>query len=112
MTSDVAGAARFYGGLFGWAAQDAGMGVDHPYSMWMRGKDGVGGAMPLPAPGVPPHWLPYVEVANVDASASKAASLGGTVVMPPMDIPGGHGRCAVVKDPQGAHLGIYTPPKS
>jgi predicted enzyme related to lactoylglutathione lyase len=50
--------------------------------------------------------MPYVEVDNVDATASKAKSLGATVVAGPDDIPG-TGRFAVIQDPQGATIGIY-----
>src|SRR5207247_1819898 len=56
--------------------------------------------------GVPPHWLTYVAVEDVDASAQSGASLGGNVLMPPMDIPN-VGRMAVLKDPQGAVFAIF-----
>jgi predicted enzyme related to lactoylglutathione lyase len=110
MTSDVGAASSFYGALFGWTAQDAGLGGDSPYSMWQRGKDGVGGLMPVPQPGVPPHWVSYVEVKDVDASAAKASSLGAKVLFPPFDIPNNHGRCAMLQDPQGATIGIWAAP--
>jgi hypothetical protein len=56
--------------------------------------------------GVPPNWMPYVEATSVDETAKKAASLGGTVIVGPQDIPG-TGRFAVLQDPQGATFGIY-----
>jgi hypothetical protein len=46
-------------------------------------------------------------VANVDASAAKAASLGAKTFVPPTDIPG-TGRFAVLADPQGATFSIVT----
>ena len=55
---------------------------------------------------VPPHWLPYIAVEDVDASAKQAKDLGGKILGAPMDIPN-VGRFAVVADPQGATFAIY-----
>ena len=38
------------------------------------------------------------------------SSLGGQVTTPPVDIPGGHGRYAIAKDPQGATFAVYSMP--
>src|SRR5206468_11526338 len=54
---------------------------------------------------VPPNWMPYVAVADCDAGARKAASLGGKVIRAPTDIPN-VGRFAVLGDPQGAVFAI------
>jgi uncharacterized protein len=54
----------------------------------------------------PPHWLAYFAVADCDAAASRAVSLGAMTYMPPTDIPG-TGRFAVFADPQGAMFAIY-----
>lgn len=62
----------------------------------------------LAARGVPPHWLPYVSVYDVDACARQAVSLGGQLRMGPREVPN-IGAWAVVADPQGAILGIYEP---
>ena len=53
----------------------------------------------------PAHWLTYFAVADVDDTAGKAAQLGGSVMMPPMDIPA-VARMAVLSDPQGAFFAI------
>ena len=55
--------------------------------------------------GVPPHWLPYLQVTDCDATTKKAQSLGGGVVIPPTDIPN-TGRFAYLKDPQGAVFAV------
>jgi predicted enzyme related to lactoylglutathione lyase len=52
-------------------------------------------------PEMPPKWAPYFQVANCDATADKAKSLGGNVCVGPADIPN-VGRFAGVVDPQGA----------
>ena len=62
---------------------------------------------PLPAqrPDIHPYWLGFVRVADVDAAAAKAGSLGGRVLVPPhLDRHGG--RIAVIADPAGAPLGL------
>lgn len=111
-TSDQAAAKKFYGGLFGWTANDAPMGPDAFYTMFqLRGRN-VGAAYKLMADqvkqGVPPHWGTYVAVANVDDTIAKAKSLGGSVLAGPMDV-ADHGRMAVLRDPTGAVINVWQP---
>jgi predicted enzyme related to lactoylglutathione lyase len=109
MTTDSKAATEFYGGLFGWTVQTMDMGSG-PYHVVKVGDTSVGGIMGMP-PNVPartpPHWGCYVTVDDVDASVQKAPTLGGKVLMPPMDIPT-VGRMAVIQDPQGAVISIIT----
>ena len=58
--------------------------------------------------GVPPHWVAYVQVERVDATAALATKLGGKVWKEPTDIPT-VGRFAVLGDPQGAPIAIFLP---
>lgn len=53
-------------------------------------------------------WLPYVAVADCDATLTKALSLGAKPMVPPMDMEG-VGRFCVIIDPQGAPLGVIKP---
>jgi uncharacterized protein len=50
---------------------------------------------------VPPHWLVYFAVTDVEGQTTLAQSLGGSVRLPPTDAPG-VGRFSVLADPQGA----------
>ncbi len=109
MTTDVAGAAAFYSAVVGWEAKDSGMpGFD--YRLFHSGDGMVAGLMAQPedskAAGNPPGWLGYVGVADVDAAAEKAKSLGATVYVEPRDIPD-VGRFAVIADPQGAVVALF-----
>jgi len=52
--------------------------------------------------------MAHVQVENVDATASEVKKLGGKVYKEPTDIPS-VGRFAVIADPQGAFLSIFTP---
>src|SRR3954463_6639551 len=51
-------------------------------------------------PDVPAHWNVTFAVDDADATAEKAAELGGRVVAPPVDAP--WVRMTVIADPQGA----------
>jgi hypothetical protein len=107
-TTDVEGAKKFYTGLLGWATEDF-PSEEMPYTVVTAGENMVGGIMTLPpqCTGAPPHWSVYITVDDVDASAQKATELGGTIMVPPMDIKD-VGRFSVIRDPQGAVFSIIT----
>ena len=106
MTTDVERSKVFYTELFGWSVNEAptAMGT---YNLFKLGDREVGGMMQLPdvAQGVPPHWMSYIAVEDVDASAKRAEELGGTIRMPPTDLPG-IGRFAILTDPVGATIAL------
>src|SRR6266480_1353314 len=123
-TRDMDGAKSFYGSVFGWETLDLGGAAE----MWrlqgygdfleqsnpdLRKQMAEGGAPegfedvvaslnPLAddQPDVPAHWSVTFAVDDADATAEKAAELGGHVVVPPFDAP--WVRMTVVTDPQGA----------
>lgn len=103
-TNDMEKAKAFYISLFGWTA-----GGSPDYVEWVHGGVSMGGMLKIQAEwgAVPPNWQSYVMVPSVDDSAAKATELGGSVMAPPMDIPG-MGRFAVLADPQGAVFSVYT----
>ena len=109
MTTDQAGAKAFYTKVVDWGTQDMPM-PGMTYTMFRAGETPVSGLMDLPEParkmGVPPCWIGYVAVDDVDAAANKAKTLGGQVHVPPTDIPD-VGRFAAIADPQGAALSIF-----
>ena len=110
VTTDPGGATDFYTKVAGWGTQDW-PGTPTPYTMWTTKDTPIGGVMkmmPEMQGSMPPHWIGYVSVPDVDASAKDAESLGGKVLTAPMDIPE-VGRFAVISDPQGAAIAIFTP---
>ena len=111
-TTDQNAAKSFYSNLFGWAAEDVPMGPDMIYTMFRNGGKDVGGAYRLMKEQldmhVPPHWMLYIKVDSVDASAAKAVELGAKQIVPPSDIPN-VGRFALLQDPTGAHISIFQP---
>jgi uncharacterized protein len=113
-TRDTKGAESFYTQLFGWVAKRSNPGSPMEYTEFsVDGKPSIG-MMPMPdhmPAQVPAYWMPYFQVTDCDSSASKAKELGGTLAVPPMDIPG-TGRFAVVHDPQGATFAIFKPARA
>jgi predicted enzyme related to lactoylglutathione lyase len=108
-TSDPAKAVAFYTGLFGWTSSEMDMGPAGKYTMFNNGAAGVAGIQPIGAGDpTPPHWQAYCTVNDVDAATARAQSKGGTVLVPPMDIPT-VGRFSAVADPQGAVLMPFKP---
>ena len=108
-TPDASSALVFYERTFGYDHDAKDMGEQGSYLI-LKGPDGKqrGGIFQCPDKSAPPLWLPYVHVADCDASADRARQLGANVFMPPTDIPG-IGRFAVLFDPQGAAIAIIKP---
>ena len=111
-TTDQQDAKRFYGGLFGWEAQDIPVGDGVFYSMMSRDGHVVAAIAPQPQAqrdaGVPPSWQSYVTVASADEAAERASAAGGHVHAPPFDVFDA-GRMAVIQDPQGAFFMVWEP---
>lgn len=116
ITTDTKSSADFYGGLFGWQAEafspPGAPAGGPPYTVFKTDSNdmGAGGMMQAPQPGIPTHWVPYVVVADADASLAKAVQLGGKALTPVMAI-GEVGRVAVIQDPLGAVIGIHELPR-
>jgi uncharacterized protein len=105
-TSDPDAASAFYGELFGWQVRPAPV-EDVDYRGVYVG-DALNAAimqMPAGSPG-PSHWLVYFGSADADADARRIPELGGAVVVPPTDVPGG--RFLVAQDPPGAYFGLFA----
>jgi predicted enzyme related to lactoylglutathione lyase len=107
-TTDPAAAKKFYGGLFDWTITDVPMG-GMTYGLAALGDKQIGGITLLSEEakkmGAPPNWLSYVAVDDAAASGKKIASLGGKVLVGPLDI--GQGHMAVAADPTGAVFAVW-----
>lgn len=106
-TRAVEDSIAFYTALFGWTVRDWPMEA-FTYRLFMRGEDMVGGLMAISGPeweGIPNHWMPYVDVADVDERFKAVSGLGGSGCVPPTDIPE-VGRFAVVNDPSGGVISM------
>jgi uncharacterized protein len=108
MTTDPKGAMAFYSEVIGWKTQP----FENSYTMWVGAQGPLGGVMLLPEPakkmGAPSNWMAHVEVTSVDETVKRVRELGGAVHVEPQDIPT-IGRFAVIADPQGASISVFTP---
>jgi predicted enzyme related to lactoylglutathione lyase len=106
---DPDASARFYGGLFGWQATDAGP-VEETggYRMLQRDGRNVAGLGPTQGAGQPAMWTTYVSTDDAEGVAARVREAGGQVVMEPFDVLGS-GRMAVFADPAGAFISVWQP---
>ena len=106
--TDADAAKKFYSELLGWEFKSGDV-EGFAYSEIVAAGRPSGGIYKLGTEfgQAPSHWMSYVAVDDVDASAAKVESLGGKVCVPPTDIP--HvGRFCVVNDPTGATISLIT----
>jgi predicted enzyme related to lactoylglutathione lyase len=108
MSPDEHKALAFYERVFGYTHDTMDMGAQGTYYLLKKGDKMRGGLMRSPMPDTPPLWVPYVAVADCDATAAKARSLGAQLIVPPTDIPN-VGRFATLLDAQGACIAWMKP---
>jgi uncharacterized protein len=121
-TREPDAAKRFYGAVFGWTTLDLGSGEfwsmssygdylekltpgvrERTAQMGAAGfEDVVAALSPIPDADrdTGAHWSVTFSAEDADATAAKAAELGGAVVAPPVDAP--YSRVVLLRDPQGA----------
>lgn len=104
-TTDAAGALDFYSSLVGWEKK----GEPAPgYNLFGRGDEMLGGisSQQCTEGGKKPHWMPYITVDDLDGTLARVEGLGGSILMPAMEIPNDGGRIAIIMDPQGVATGL------
>ena len=97
----------FYSAVLGWQAQPLDMGGYDDFVM--LAADGA-----TPVAGVchargenaalPPQWLVYITVADLDASIARCEERGGEVIAAPKGE--GAGRYCIIRDPAGAVMAL------
>jgi len=93
----------FYREVVGWQSSEHDMGDYVDYGMLSPdGGESVAGICHARGSnaGIPPQWLIYISVADVEASARRCTELGGSVLDGPRTM-GGNKFC-VIQDPAGA----------
>jgi predicted enzyme related to lactoylglutathione lyase len=105
---DAATVRDFYASVVGWKTDEVDMGGYADFSM-NTPESGTTITGVCHARGVnadmPPAWMPYFTVADLDASIERCNGLGGEVVVGPRTL--GEGRFCVVRDPAGAFAALY-----
>ena len=108
MTRDIEAATAFYEQALGLGARVSAVAGGTSYTEFLVEDRSVAGMMDISGPewpaDLPAHWMVYFAVADTDETAARLVELGGSVSVPPGDIP--IGRFAVVSDPQGAFFSI------
>lgn len=105
MTSDTKAAGKFYSDVVGWTTQEMPSNGGMEYTIFNLGSVGMAGMMHMPS-----HiaWIGYISVDDVDAHIEKIVEAGGKLWKPATDVPGML-RFAVLSDPQGAAIVVFTP---
>ncbi len=105
MTSDTKAAGKFYSDVVGWTAKAAPGADNNQYTTFNIGDAGIAGMLHMPQ-----HtgWIGYIAVDDVDAHIEKIIEAGGKLWKPATDVPGML-RFAVMSDPQGAGIVVFTP---
>jgi len=107
LTTDLAAAQAFYGGLFGWTFSPTG---DSKYVLAslhgrpMAGMADVSGEADVNSS----QWVSWISVSDVDEATATTVSAGGSVIRGPKDRPN-RGRFAVVAGPTGALVVLVVP---
>lgn len=99
----------FYARVVGWTSEPVDMGDYEDYAMTTADVD-------QPVAGVchnrgvnkdlPPQWIIYITVEDLDASIASCEELGGTVLVGPKSM-GQGARYCLIRDPAGAVVALY-----
>jgi uncharacterized protein len=102
---------EFYAQVAGWRVEPIDMGGYQDFCMLGAGGSAVAGICHSRGANrdLPPVWLPYITVPDLDASLARCAETGGAVQSPPRSA-GAYGRIAVIRDPAGAFVALLEPP--
>jgi uncharacterized protein len=104
MTGDTKAAGKFYSDVVGWTTHAMPSAGGMEYTTFNIGEVGMAGMLELKE-----HtgWIGYISVDDVDAHIEKIVEAGGKLWKPATDVPGML-RFAVMSDPQGAAIAVFT----
>lgn len=106
--NDAAPLADFYSNVVGWKQNAADMGGYNDFFM-LSPETGENAAGVCHARGanadLPPYWLIYIAVDNIEARMKRCASAGGKVIVGVKSL-GEMGRYCVLQDPAGAYFAL------
>src|ERR1035441_5536997 len=105
MTSDTKAAGKFYSDVVGWTTAEMPSSDLMQYTTFNIGNVGMAGMLTIPGHVA---WVGYISVDDVDAHIPKIVEAGGKLWKPATDVPGML-RFAVLSDPQGAAIVVFTP---
>lgn len=106
MGADQQAALDFYTGLFGWSLPEPmDMGEMGTYQFVAHDGIRIGAIMRKPPQAPVSAWSHYFRVPSITAAKAAAEAAGGTIMMGPMEVPGGD---FIIQgmDPQGAFFAL------
>jgi predicted enzyme related to lactoylglutathione lyase len=97
----------FYSAVVGWDVEEVDMDGYHDFAMKSSDGDPVAGVCHARGvnAGMPPQWLIYITVADLQESIRQCEALGGRVIAAPRELAGGS--FCVIQDPAGAVAALY-----
>ena len=101
----------FYAAVVGWKISGIDMGGYEDFCMTPPGAEAPAAGICHargPNADIPPQWLMYISVTDVDHCVSECRRLGGSVVVGPKEM--GGGRFAIIRDPAGAVAALFQSP--
>jgi predicted enzyme related to lactoylglutathione lyase len=106
-TSDLAQSKNFYGKLFAWTFGPV-QGTDQAAEI-VAGGTSIGTLRTADGKISSFNGVVYIQVSDLEASCQKAKDLGGTIPPGfPFNLPEGRGAIALVHDPAGHPVGLYS----
>lgn len=112
LTDDPAASQRFYGELFGWTFENVGkasnLKSDSTYTLIRHNGQLIGGmidSVALNNRSDISQWVVSMSVEDLDARVDAITAAGGRVMTPPTDLQE-RGRLALIRDAQGALIGL------
>ena len=108
---DAAKVKDFYQNVVGWKSTGFDMGGYEDFCMNLpKNGETVAGVCYARGgnAGLPPVWLIYITVADLDESLRQCIAGGGKVLRDPRNY-AGQGRYAIIEDPAGAAAALFQP---
>jgi predicted enzyme related to lactoylglutathione lyase len=106
---DAEGIREFYREVVGWEPEAVSMGEYDDYAMSPpAGEAPVAGICHARGPNtnLPPQWLIYIVVEDMERSIDRSVALGGKLLAGPTSM-GEQGSICVIQDPAGAVAALY-----
>ena len=106
---DADGVRDFYKNVVGWKSLDINMGDYNDYCMASPDDDVVRTGVCHDKgsnSGIPPVWMMYINVADLDKSIEEVIKGGGAIVNGPRKM-GEKARYCIIRDPAGAYCGLF-----
>lgn len=101
----------FYAAVVGWKPEPVSMGDYSDYNMTLDGTPQTGVCHQKgPNADLPPTWMIYINVEDIEASASAVTAKGGELFSE-ITAMKGYGKFCFVKDPAGAAFALFEPEK-